>query len=69
LGKPDIEPTCHSGFFGSAIGEKFPKHIYHSIVCIGALRQGTFTTKVEKSKICSILSGPSPELFFQLSHF
>ena len=51
-----------------ALGDKFPKHIYHSIVCIG-LHQGTFTTKVEKSKICSILSGPSPELFFQLSHF
>ena len=22
----------------AAIGEKFPKHIYHSIICIGALR-------------------------------
>jgi hypothetical protein len=22
---------------GAAIGNKFPKHIYHSIVCIGAL--------------------------------
>jgi len=62
VGKSDVEVR-------EAIDDKFPKHIYHSIVCIGALRQGTFTTKVEKSKICSILSGPSPELFFQLSHF
>ena len=23
-----------------AIGDKFPKHIYHSLVCIGALRFG-----------------------------
>jgi hypothetical protein len=29
-GKPDIEVR-------EAIGDKFPKHIYHSIVCIGAL--------------------------------
>ena len=62
VGKSDVEVR-------EAIGDKFPKHIHHSIVCIGALRQGTFTGKVEKSKICSILSGPSPELFFQLSHF
>jgi len=62
VGKSDVEVR-------EVIGEKFPKHIYHSIVCIGALHQGTFTTKVEKSKICSILAGPSPELFFQLSHF
>jgi hypothetical protein len=30
VGKSDIEVR-------EAIGEKFPKHIYHSIVCIGAL--------------------------------
>ena len=30
LGKTDEE-------IGEAIGDKFPKHIYHSIVCIGAL--------------------------------
>ena len=30
VGKPDAEVR-------EAIGEKFPKHIYHSIVCIGAL--------------------------------
>jgi hypothetical protein len=30
VGKPDAEVL-------EAIGEKFPKHIYHSIVCIGAL--------------------------------
>jgi hypothetical protein len=29
-GKPDVEVR-------EAIGDKFPKHIYHSIVCIGAL--------------------------------
>src|SRR6266516_1053149 len=23
--------------FGTAMGDKFPKHIYHSIICIGAL--------------------------------
>src|SRR5215831_1495070 len=30
VGKPDVEVR-------EAIGDKFPKHIYHSIVCIGAL--------------------------------
>jgi 3'-5' exonuclease len=30
VGKSDVEVR-------EAIGEKFPKHIYHSIVCIGAL--------------------------------
>jgi hypothetical protein len=30
VGKSDVE-------IREAIGEKFPKHIYHSIVCIGAL--------------------------------
>jgi predicted PolB exonuclease-like 3'-5' exonuclease len=30
LGKSDVEVR-------EAIGDKFPKHIYHSIVCIGAL--------------------------------
>ena len=30
VGKSDIE-------IREAIGDKFPKHIYHSIVCIGAL--------------------------------
>jgi len=30
VGKSDVE-VCE------AIGDKFPKHIYHSIVCIGAL--------------------------------
>jgi hypothetical protein len=30
VGKSDIEVR-------EAIGDKFPKHIYHSIVCIGAL--------------------------------
>jgi 3'-5' exonuclease len=30
IGKSDVEVR-------EAIGEKFPKHIYHSIVCIGAL--------------------------------
>src|SRR6266567_4057216 len=30
IGKSDIEVR-------EAIGDKFPKHIYHSIVCIGAL--------------------------------
>jgi 3'-5' exonuclease len=29
-GKPDIEVR-------EAMGDKFPKHIYHSIICIGAL--------------------------------
>ena len=38
VGKSDVEVR-------KAISDKFPKHIYHSIVCIGALRQGTFTTK------------------------
>jgi hypothetical protein len=30
VGKSDVEVR-------EAIGDKFPKHIYHSIVCIGAL--------------------------------
>jgi 3'-5' exonuclease len=30
IGKSDVEVR-------EAIGDKFPKHIYHSIVCIGAL--------------------------------
>jgi predicted PolB exonuclease-like 3'-5' exonuclease len=30
VGKPDAE-------IREAIGDKFPKHIYHSIICIGAL--------------------------------
>ncbi len=30
VGKSDVE-------IREAIGDKFPKHIYHSIVCIGAL--------------------------------
>jgi hypothetical protein len=30
FGKSDVEVR-------EAIGDKFPKHIYHSIVCIGAL--------------------------------
>src|SRR5215831_5261831 len=30
VGKSDVEVR-------EAMGEKFPKHIYHSIVCIGAL--------------------------------
>jgi 3'-5' exonuclease len=30
VGKSDVEVR-------EAIGEKFPKHIYHSIICIGAL--------------------------------
>ena len=30
VGKSDVEAR-------EAIGDKFPKHIYHSIVCIGAL--------------------------------
>jgi 3'-5' exonuclease len=30
VGKSDIE-------IREAVGDKFPKHIYHSIVCIGAL--------------------------------
>jgi 3'-5' exonuclease len=30
VGKSDVEVR-------EAIGERFPKHIYHSIVCIGAL--------------------------------
>ena len=30
VGRSDVE-------IREAIGEKFPKHIYHSIVCIGAL--------------------------------
>jgi 3'-5' exonuclease len=30
LGKSDVE-------IREAMGDKFPKHIYHSIVCIGAL--------------------------------
>jgi hypothetical protein len=30
MGKSDVEVR-------EAIGDKFPKHIYHSIVCIGAL--------------------------------
>jgi 3'-5' exonuclease len=30
VGKSDVEVR-------QAIGDKFPKHIYHSIVCIGAL--------------------------------
>jgi hypothetical protein len=30
VGKSDLEVR-------EAIGDKFPKHIYHSIVCIGAL--------------------------------
>jgi hypothetical protein len=30
VGKSDVEVR-------EAVGDKFPKHIYHSIVCIGAL--------------------------------
>jgi hypothetical protein len=30
VGKSDVEVR-------EAIGDKFPKHIYHSIICIGAL--------------------------------
>jgi 3'-5' exonuclease len=30
VGKPDLEVR-------EAIGDNFPKHIYHSVVCIGAL--------------------------------
>jgi hypothetical protein len=30
VGKSDVEVR-------EAIGDKFPKHVYHSIVCIGAL--------------------------------
>jgi hypothetical protein len=33
VGKSDVEVR-------EAIGDKFPKHIYHSIVCIGALIGG-----------------------------
>jgi len=34
-GKPDVEVR-------EAIGDKFPKHIYHSIVCMGpSLRTGS----------------------------
>ena len=34
VGKSDVE-------IREAIGDKFPKHIYHSIVCIGALATPT----------------------------
>jgi hypothetical protein len=34
VGKSDVEVR-------EAIGDKFPKHIYHSIVCIGALIAAT----------------------------
>jgi hypothetical protein len=38
VGKSDAEVR-------EAIGDKFPKHIYHSIVCIGALvRTGSLIT-------------------------
>ena len=33
VGKSDVEVR-------EALGDKFPKHIYHSIVCIGALIGG-----------------------------
>jgi 3'-5' exonuclease len=37
LGLPlRVSSTCHREI-REAIGDKFPKHIYHSIVCIGAL--------------------------------
>jgi hypothetical protein len=37
----------------AAMGDKFPKHIYHSIVCIGALvarREDDHWVEIEKSR-------------------
>jgi predicted PolB exonuclease-like 3'-5' exonuclease len=45
VGKSDVEVR-------EAIGDKFPKHIYHSIVCIGALvahREPAFHQKARLS--------------------
>jgi hypothetical protein len=41
-GKSDVEVR-------EAIGDKFPKHIYHSIVCIGALSDTTHPLHVSAS--------------------
>jgi hypothetical protein len=39
VGKSDVEVR-------EAIGDKFPKHIYHSIVCIGALIESLITGRL-----------------------
>ena len=48
VGKSDVEVR-------EAIGDKFPKHIYHSIVCIGALCRLRFR---------NVLSCPNPLVQF-----
>ena len=45
VGKPDVEVR-------EAIGDKFPKHIYHSIVCIG-LRTGSNDISDRRPKMSS----------------
>ena len=60
VGKSDVEVR-------EAIGEKFPKHIYHSIVCIGALIAHRETDHWAVDAIGSPHVGERPEK--QLSHW
>ena len=52
VGKSDVEVR-------EAIGEKFPKHIYYSITCIGALIAHNYQLRIRKLASYDLMNVPS----------